>query len=306
MGLKNKVADLLGLAKKSTSTAAELQLALESAKADAEAKAAELLAAEEAYAGALVDPDEAASARADEARSAARRASDRVTALVELIETKLADATAREAEAARQARYDAAKTASEKASTELMKIYPKAAAQIREAFMAVARAEAAVQEVNQDLPEGAERLHGPETRLTLTPGVEREDVSADDVELWCINGDRSRVLPADEQRRVRRIEGDRAVYDWPAGPSGLTVIRRKFRKEVFYPHRSPEWTKSPLSIAILPALDGGPDVWNASGQRGADTLRSIAELDRRAEDWAARTPVERQLVTELVPVEDGR
>jgi len=305
MGLKNKVADLLGLAKKSTSTAAELQSALESAKADAEAKAAELLAAEEAYAGALVDPDEAASARADEARSAARRASDRATALVELIETKLADATAREAEAARQARYDAAKTASEKASTELMKIYPKAAAQIREAFMAVARAEAAVQEVNQDLPEGAERLHGPETRLTLTPGVEREDVSADDVELWCINGDRSRVLPDDEQRKVRNIEGDQALYAWPGGNPNFTVIRRKFRRETYYPHRTAEWTKSPLSIAVLPALDAGPDIWNTQGRSGHGVLSAIQELDRRADAWAARAKVERQLQTELIPIEDG-
>ncbi|MFD2675995.1 hypothetical protein [Camelimonas lactis] len=305
MGLTKKVADLLGLAKKSTSTAAELQSALESAKADAEATQADLESAEAAYLASLTDLDEAASARADDARSAARRSADRAVALVELIESRLADAIAREAQAAKRAAYDAAKAASAKASADLVRIYPKAAIQIRDVLLAVAQAEVDVQAANEDLPEGAERLHGPETQLILAPGYEREDISSEEIELWCVDGDRSRVLPDDQQKKVRRIEGNRALYAWPGGDPNLNVTLRKFRKEVYYPHRSPDRAKSPLAVTVLPDLNThAPDIWNSNGTSGSYALATMKSLIRKGGEYVKPAEKERELQTDLIPLLD--
>lgn len=307
MGAKKDIASLLGVAKNTALSADDLRQALDPAKADAEAKASDVAAAEAAYQTSLVDPDEAATEKADAIRTAARRSSDRAGALVEAIETRLADAMAREVETARQERYDAAKAASEKAAADLMRIYPKAATQIRDAFLALARADAAVQAANQDLPDGAIPLHGGERQLVLTPTKDREDISAEDVELWCIGGYRDRVLDDDQQRKVRNIKGDTGLFDWPGGSSNLDVGRRKFRRETYLPMITNQWVKSPLAVTVLPNLNtSAPDIWNANGCSGSYALAVAEDLVRRGEAYEKPAPIERQPQVDLVPVPDGR
>ncbi|MCJ2102707.1 hypothetical protein [Methylobacterium sp. E-046] len=160
---------LFEMALREDATMAELAPSLPASEAELAAAEAARAVAEEAYRGALLSVDAAGQQQLDDARREAARRVERTTALVDTLRQRLSDAQAREAEAARVERYEAARQQADDAAAALAEMYPQLAQALVDLLKGVMQAEVEVLAVNEDLPKNAPRLTMIERRIRDTP-----------------------------------------------------------------------------------------------------------------------------------------
>lgn len=164
---------LLGLATREDATVAELAPSLPVAEAELTAAGEAQAAAEASYRAALLTADDVRPLQLDAARREAAVRIDRATALVDALRQRLAAAEAREAEAARVQRYQAAQQQADDAAAALAEMYPTLARTLVDLLEGVTRAEIEVRAVNKDLPRGMERIPAVERRVRDIPSAGR-------------------------------------------------------------------------------------------------------------------------------------
>jgi hypothetical protein len=301
--------------KRPSPTPAQLAEALKDARrAEADSKAAvERQVA--AVAAGFLDPDAArATARA---RLADLRAEAEDAALI-VKETERRHAAALEAEEQerRLGLYTSAKTEAEVAAADLEKAYPRLAKDLVALVGRLARAQAAVAQVNAELPSGVEPLNDPELVARSAPGSFREIVSDEWVEAWG-RIDSDEPVPEQFQGQIYAVGtegwGKRGHYVGGAlsqGEPDALYRRRRFRKITFREATNGNWP-APLAASLhLPAIRGDGALWGDERQRpplqallnsrgGADpaaVLSQLAALDAAATERPV--PVVRPLKTE--------
>ncbi|MDP4022426.1 hypothetical protein Q8W71_07315 [Methylobacterium sp. NEAU 140] len=221
---------LLGLAQREDATTGELAPSLPTAEAELVAAREAQAAAEAAYKANLLTSDDTGLRRLVEARTDAGVRVDRATALVEALRERLAEAEAREAEAARVQRYEAARRQADDAAAALREMYPHLAQGLVDLLRGVAEAEIAVSDVNADLPRGAERIPSVEGSVRDVPGTPRQFISEETVERWCRPGER--MPGALDQSRVR-IGHDRRGYVQPSSGQIEYLVKRTYTERRF-------------------------------------------------------------------------
>lgn len=155
--LRQRIADALT----KPTTSAEVRACLAHTQADLSRIESDRQRAEEK----AVDPlsTEAEATNGKRECEALRFDLERLTASESRLEACLAAVIEDEDQAVRREMYDAAVKARDEAAKKLRTVYPKAAADIQDALLVLAEAEATVKAANQRLPIGVWLLEGPET-----------------------------------------------------------------------------------------------------------------------------------------------
>ena len=159
-----------------------------------------------------------------------------------------------------------------------------------QAFLAVMRTTAeaniAVARVNDDLPEGAERLCPVELVARARPGAAREVLDERTVELWCREGSAD-PLPPEMQPRVIRQDDSRGYFS--TGTGQHYCRRQRFRQTTVLPAIPAQYPDSLASVLVLPPLrPGEPLVWKPD-----DYAPSPDQILRRLDAIAAACAVSR-------------
>ncbi|GAB4069555.1 hypothetical protein KHC28_15175 [Ancylobacter sonchi] len=189
------------------------------------------------------------------------------------------------AEAERAARYAAALSARADAGKRLAKIYPQLVSQFVDLMEEMARADAAVDAANVDLPKGRTPLARTEAAM-LYPRREREVLGERIERLWIADG---MSRPLEDQRAVRQTGTDIGLVKlddpcdnplWNTRPLVLARLR-SFRRIEYLPAEAV--TQMPAGIAgnvQLPAMFEGSACWGyyLSGGRIVDPQEVLAEV----------------------------
>ncbi|CAK7256383.1 MULTISPECIES: hypothetical protein [unclassified Shinella] len=273
-------------------SSADIASAITKAQAELEAAEAAVTAAEAAYDDGLLTLDKAALRKLLDAKVEAGIEIDQIRAQLAKLERQHADALEAEAADQRQRRYDEAKAASDAAEKRLRKEYPRAAMAIRDLLAEVAAASIAVQAANEDPPEGAPAILGPEYGRSQHPKYQ-EVISEDIVEMWT-DIDGTSPIRDDLQSRVRAHEKnrrgmmrDRSDSDERPLQYGsvqtehgvLEVVRKRFRRAKILPDQA-GYSTAPLGCEIvLPPLDAGATpFWKPAYDQRDAAAQAAAEL----------------------------
>lgn len=292
--MANPLRKLLGAG----TSSADIAAALERAQADLIAAEEAVEAAEQKYQDSLLDLDKTALRKLLDAATEAKIDRDQQQAKIVRLSTELDKAQASEAEAGRRERYARAKELSEAAQKRLTKEYPRAAEAVRSLLGDIAAANLAVAEANDNLPEGAARLNGPE-EFRSTPNQYREELSEEVVDLWVACGDRSTPISDELQRKVqpeaRPRRGDDRLYGKVhTGNGWLEVEQRRFLRRRFLPQQSGRVIGSLASDLSLPPLYAGADAyWSAANYTPARIVEELAKpLRGRPQDPERQPEIE--------------
>lgn len=296
----SKVTKFFGLGRQSSS---DLAAAITKAQVELETAKSAVVAAETAYDAALLSETPAALRKLHDGITDASIEADRATAVIAKLERQHAEALEAEAADQRQRRYDDAKAASEAAEKRLRREYPKAALQIRELLADVAAASIAVRAANEDRPEGAPALAGPEHSRSQ-PNLYQEVLTEDVVDLWTTIDSTSPINSA-LQRNVRTREKgrrgqmrDRSESDESPMTYGvvqtehgaLEVVLKRFRRTKFLPDAGGRHIGSLASEIVLPPLDADATPYWTPAYDAHDAARqAVAEL-KPAPKRAERVP----------------
>lgn len=284
----------------------DISTAIEQAKADLSTAESAVVSAENAYDDALLTETPVALRKLSDAKQDAAIEVDRCRAVIAKLEGQLERATASEAEISRLASYEKAKDLSEAARKRLIKDYPKAAENIRSILRELAEAELAVRAANDNLPEGAPVLQGPEVTRGA-PTLYREELGEEVVELWCGVGDRSTPIPDNLQSRVhpeaRIRRGETELRgSLPTSSSSMEVVKRRLIRRKFRSQQSGRYV-APLAsdVALPPLLAGASDFWKpeSGGAHGV-----LQQLNKPLLEPAASA--ERPIEIEYVPAPKER
>lgn len=259
---------LRGVLRRPTSTSAELGDALDIARQNETRALAAVEKQAAAVAAGYLDED-------------AKRAKDRVT-LADLrglaedatmirveLEKRHNTAIATDENQRRAAVYADAKAQAEAAALALTRTYPKLAGSMIAMVKDLATAQRAVALANAELPQGAAPLEDPEMAARGVPGLPREVVSDEEVELWA-RYDLNEPVEESFQSEIYPAGGGwgkRGHYQMgllSTGEPQAIYRRRRFRKVVT---REPTNGDYPLPLAAalqLPAVRGSGMLWGDS------------------------------------------
>jgi hypothetical protein len=249
-------------------SSADLAAAITKAQTELEAAEAAVVVAEEQYEANLLTADKATLRGFLDAKTEASIDVDQARARILRLERDHEAALETEAAESRRRRYDEAKAASEAARKKLADEYPKLAQGLRTLLKVVSEADAAVDAVNEDPPDGAVRLEKAEDFRSART-LYREEVGRSVVDVWVACGDRTIPIPDDMQRRVRseaKPRRDGILYGSVQTESGgfLEVEQRRFTRVEFLPHEDGRRVGSLASTLELPALFAGASpFWEA-------------------------------------------
>lgn len=267
-----------------------IRRALDEANAERIAAEADVRKLEASRLLALIDPDRRA-AHSSALADARRRGEDAAVAAEEL-ERRLGEAEVAEREAGRRAAYEAAKARRDAVAATFPERYEAAIGELAALLREVAEADAEVDRVNDNLPEGADALDDVES-IRDRPGLPRKIKSKTIVELWA-SPNSSEPIPEEMQRLVK-VEKERGV---PTGRGYMTnndraqgffstshYVRKRFERVVFLDSVLGE-AGPRLRRMDLPALRAGePDIYVARPLSSPAGV--LAALDK-----AAATPIE--------------
>ena len=279
------------------SSSSDLAVALEKAKVELEAAEAAVVAAKTAYDDGLLTSDKKTlRVLLDDATEAGIEV-DQVKARIGKLEKQHAEALEAEAADQRQRKYDEAKAASEAAEKRLRKEYPRAAMAIRELLAEVSAASIAVRAANEDRPEGAPALAGPEHSRSQA-NLYREVLGEDVVDLWATIDSASPIDSA-LQRNVRTRERGRRgqmrdrsdtdenpmTYGVVQSEHGtLEVVLKRFRRTKFLPDASGRHIGALASEIVLPPLDAdATPYWTPAYDAARQAVAELKPAPKRAE-----------------------
>ncbi|MGJ3264321.1 MAG: hypothetical protein ACFE0R_13900 [Salinarimonas sp.] len=208
---------------------------------------------------------------------------ERLIVAVEALEVALSRAEAREAEAGRRERYDAACAALKGAEAALAKRWDALAGEMTALLTTAAEAVEAATTANQALPQGAAPLAIPDVIDGRRAATEERIIGERTVELWCYEGTTRTI---DERQLEPAVSGRRRIK-YATASNGVERIEYAvlvpFREITFVPARTVERGVPIYAAASLPALAGAPPYWQAQDY-GADPRRALAtarENERR-------------------------
>ena len=254
--------------KRPTSTTEQLAAAVDDARrAETDALAAVNRAQAVVTAGFM---DDASKRQTDRNAIAAAREAAEDAALVRAeAERRHAAADAGEEQSRRRGLYESARAEADAAAADLAKQYPKLAGDLVALLGRLARAQAAVTLVNDQLPDGAMPLANPEMIARAVPSAPREVVSDEWVEAW---GSIEAVVPLPDEFQaaiyaVGNGWGKRGHYEagkQSMGEPAANYRRRRFRKITYREPVNGQYP-TPLAATItLPAVRGEGMLWGAA------------------------------------------
>lgn len=296
----SKVTKFFGLGRQSSS---DLAAAITTAQSELETAESAVTAAETAYDAGLLELDKPALRRLLEDKVEADIDCDQIRARLAKLERQHADALEAEAADQRQRKYDEAKAAAEAAEKRLRREYPKAAMAIREMLAEVAAASIAVRVANEDRPEGAPALAGPEHSRSQA-NLYHEVLSEDVVDLW-VTIDSASPIDSALQRNVRAREKHRRgmlrdrsdtdenpmTYGVVQSEHGtLEVVLKRFRRTKFLPDAGGRHIGSLASEIVLPPLDADATPFWSPAYDAHDAARQATAELKPAPKRAERMP----------------
>lgn len=249
------------------------------AREDALIAAAAVDAADATYRAGLLTESPTAVRRLIDAKTEAAISADRATAVFADLELRIAAAGVSAAEAARDARYNAAAKLAAIATAELAK-YPAAAEMIRSVLRAVAEADIAIAAANGDLPAGKAPIVHPESFRSL-PNLPEEVISEEVVALWAHVTD-STPLPDHRQGEVSARGFIRV------GRNEFECVKRTYRRQTVLPAVYGRHVAPLASEIKLPGAFGESPFWEPTHHQ-ADVLR---QLDKHRRPPAVDSPRE--------------
>jgi len=265
---------------------ADIEAALENARADMVQALADRAAAESEYRSVLLDADSTLAIRAREKMSNAELAHDRAEAAVEALTIRLAEARERDEQDRRRIAYERAKAQADAAAKRLRDEYPKAAQAIVSIIVDLAHAENAVLEANAALPKGFAPLLAPEAMVRDEPATERKVLSEKIVERW-VYVETGYHLSEELAKKVQPDgRGGHFISNMSRIASGGSpVAKREFIQVEFIPEFYGR-AAAPLARSVsLPALAPDEIFWSALKGYGQ---ASLSEIDHALSELAAR------------------
>lgn len=264
--------------KKPATTTAQLAAALDQArKAETEAHAAVEAAGAKFEAGVLDADADRQKKRA--ALFEARTNADDATALRTEAERRHVSALAVDEEARRKLLYQAGAEASTTAAEALAKQYPRLCRELLGILGQLACAQRTVAMANAELPAGAEPIADPEMVARGVPGVPREVISEEVVELWSRH-DLLEPVDAPFQGQIYATShgwGKRGPYEGGSASLGEAQALYRLRRYRKVTAREPVSGTQPMPLAAalqLPELRSDRMLWGESFPHGVTPAMS--------------------------------
>lgn len=237
------------------------------------------------------------------------------------IERRLAERREKDEQAKRLKQFEAAQRARDEAAAEITKRYPAAAQEIVSLIRIAAEADARVEAVNAELPEGLPALAAVEDVARLGGHRSPRAVSDRVVKLWCPEGS-TEPAPEDQQASIEVVAHDpsrgtrqtswtsAAPYDPSRGGRPLTethirtlnFVRRRFRR-IEHIEGIPGTVPDRLaSIVLPPLLGGGVPFWSGSDwfDSPSSVIDRLAKLDAQRDETARQSEPRRVVKFELL------
>lgn len=275
MGFTNRLVSAASRALGAPPTAADLRGQVPPLEIEVERTRAALQEAEDGRAAALLDPDETAVDRADEAIRVARKKHDRAVALLADLVRRADQAERDEIEAARRKRYDQAVAARDELLARIERDYIKPARQIAAFIANAAKVDAAIRAANRDLPEAAVPLAPVEADRATEP-VEERIVSEREVRLWTRPGSDEPLDDLNAGLVEAHSDGHGVLR---SGDRVFPVELRRFRRVEVIEPQARQWPDALASSVSLPGWRAG-DAPAWSPARSADPDAIIAHAER--------------------------
>lgn len=254
-------------------TSADLRAQVPGLEIEVERTRASLVEAEDARTASLLDPDEAAVDRADEAIRIARKKHDRAVALLADLVRRADQAEREEVEGRRRNAYEQAAAARDALLARVEKEFIAPSRTIAGFIASAAKTDAAIRAANRDLPEGADPLAPVEADRATEP-VEERIVSEREVRLWCYPGASE---PLDNETAALVEEhADGGVIR--SGGRAHPVVRRRFLRVEAIEPQARQWPDALASAVALPAWRvGDPAAWSPARSGDPETVLAHAQ-----------------------------
>ncbi len=227
--------------------------------------------------------------------AAANRSLDRLRAVAEELDTRLAQAREAESDAARARRRAELILERDRVADRLRKDYQRHATAIVALIEDSARSQVAVEEFNRAAL-ASEKIQDAETIVRQRGAAPREEIKRQIVNLWC-REDENQPLPEEHQARVQDHGGGHGSIPPTPGCMGSAqlFVRRKFERVEFRAAERLVYAP-PLAVAVsLPGLVAGdPSVWQSAreGLTATHWLRAIDGSRAAPSAPAAIRPIE--------------
>jgi hypothetical protein len=189
--------------------------------------------------------------------AAANRLLDRLRAVAEELDARLAGAREAESDAARARRRAEVILERDRAADGLHKDYPRHATAIAALIEKCVRSQVAVEKFNQVAP-ADEKIQDAESIVRQRSRAPRQEIKRQIVNLWC-REDEDRPLPEEHQARVRDHGGGHGSIPPTPGciSSAELFVRRQFERVEFRAAERPIYAP-PLAVEVaLPGLVAG-------------------------------------------------
>ncbi|MBZ9927756.1 hypothetical protein FJW04_21910 [Mesorhizobium sp. B2-7-3] len=213
----------------------------------------------------------------------ANREVERAYAAKAELERRIEQARNSEADQDKVARYQAAKAQADAAAKALAKEYPEIGRKFVTLIKTVIEARTAIEQANQNLPDGVSPLLDPEFAVRGRHGEPERTLKTEEVALWCYaNSSGIQVLPPEKQLELdARFKGsDQGTVSSDSSGGHTSVVRRRLTKRSYLPASQTERPDSILTIKMPGLKIGDVPFWQALPYSDLGSVR--ANLDKIA------------------------
>ncbi|OKO73040.1 hypothetical protein [Bradyrhizobium sp. NAS96.2] len=263
------------------------------AELQAELKSARSKLAEVDFGKAAALADSVVFAKWSGQRAGAAAEVERLTALIETIETDAEIARRSEADAAKRRETAAARKAAEALANRVQTEGRDLAGRLLSLMQECARQSLAAKVLNADLPEGEAPIPSADILARDIASEPRKDIRSRDVVLWVAE---TNGVPIGDQAAVASDDGVRGQAD--VGSMRVKCVRRDFHETEYHPIATLDWPGDLFSLIRLPRLDGPGVLVDGSFM----TIEAVAAMDIAAVMKPTKRPA-RPVQIELRPTD---
>ncbi|MGY3584452.1 hypothetical protein ACVIGB_006489 [Bradyrhizobium sp. USDA 4341] len=265
----------------------------EAARVTLKAARAELAAIDAGKAA--VQNDSVAFAKWSAQRNAAAVEVERLTGLIETIETDADIARKSEADAAARRRIVEARKDADELADRVRKDGPRIAGELLTLLRDCANQSLAANALNADLPEGEPPIPAADILARDFGTLDREDLSSRTVELWVSE---TTGVPVGDQDAVQSSDGVVGQFHVPNAAFRWRCVKRSFVETEFHPRTLLDWPGDLFRLVRLPRFDDVGVLIDGSSM----TIEAMAAMDVAAAIKPTKRPA-RPVQIEQRPVD---